>query len=386
MTPAARIAAAAEILDTILQGTPAEAALLRWTRASRFAGSGDRAALRDLVFGALRRRDSLTVLGGALHPTGRALMIGHLRAEGTDPATLFTGTGHAPAPLTEDEAAHVAPHVLPDDLPDWLRHAWEGALGADAGRVAQAMRERAPVWLRVNPVRATPEAARAALADEGIATEPHPDLPTALRVTANERRVATGAAYLQGMVELQDLSPQMACALLPLSPGDRVLDFCAGGGGKALALAAREPAAGIAAHDAAPERMSDLPARAARAGANIVIEADPRAPADLVVADVPCSGSGTWRRGPDAKWRLTPAQLHDLTVTQGRILDRVAGLVRPGGHLAYMTCSLLRAENDDQIADFILREPQFEVVAQRLMTPLEAGDGFFVAVLRRRTA
>lgn len=380
MTPAARIAAAAEILDRILQGTPAEAALLRWSRASRFAGSGDRAALRDLVFGALRRRDSLAALGGAL--TGRGLMIGHLRAEGADPATVFTGQDHAPAPMTEAETAHVPPANLPDDLPGWLRPAWRNSLGAKADEVARAMTDRAPVWLRVNARRGTQEQAAEALARDGIAVEASDIQPGALRISAHERRLSQSAAYRDGLVELQDLSPQIACAMLPLRPGDRVLDFCAGGGGKSLALAAREPGARFLAHDASAARMGDLPARARRAGAAIRVIDNPRDPVDLVVADVPCSGSGTWRRGPDAKWRLSDLDLAALVATQAEILDRVAGLVRPGGHLAYMTCSLLAAENSGQIAGFLDRHPQFLLLQDRLMTPLDAGDGFYLALLR----
>lgn len=381
MTPAARIAAAIGILDQVLMGSPAEQALLRWSRASRFAGSADRAALRDLVFGALRRRDSLAALGGAL--SGRGLMIGHARAEGLDPAAIFTGTGHAPASLTGAEASATAPDPLPDDLPDWLRPAWNRALGPQAAAVAAAMTARAPVWLRVNLARIDPDHAAALLAEEGIATAPDATLPSALRVTAGERLVARSRAYEAGLVELQDLSPQRACAALDLAPGLRVLDYCAGGGGKALALAARQPGLRIAAHDAIPARMADLPARAARAGAAIRIDTRPQGPFDLVVADVPCSGSGTWRRTPDAKWRLDQAALDRVVALQAQILDRAAGLVGQGGRLAYMTCSLLEAENGGQIDAFLARSPGFRAGQRHLWTPLTGGDGFFLAELHR---
>ncbi|ODT59443.1 RsmB/NOP family class I SAM-dependent RNA methyltransferase, partial [Paracoccus sp. SCN 68-21] len=265
MTPAARIAAAIGVLDQILAGAPAEQALLRWSRANRFAGSGDRAALRDLVFGALRRRDSLAALGGGL--SGRGLMVGHAHQAGLPLDAIFTGEGHAPAPLTPQEAAPQATDPLPDDLPDWLRPDWHRALGAQADAVAQAMTDRAPVWLRVNLAQHDPAAVAEALAAEGIATQPAPDLPSALRVVSGDRLVARSACYRDGLVELQDLSAQLASAVPPLSPGARVLDYCAGGGGKSLALAAREPAARIFAHDALAQRMADLPARAARAGA-----------------------------------------------------------------------------------------------------------------------
>ncbi|WP_410217367.1 RsmB/NOP family class I SAM-dependent RNA methyltransferase [Paracoccus sp. (in: a-proteobacteria)] len=379
MTPAARIAAAVTVLDDILAGAPAEQALLRWSRGSRFAGSGDRAALRDLVFGALRRRDSLAVLGGGL--TGRGLMIGHAKLAGLDPVTLFTGQGHAPAPLTAEEET-MAPKDLPDDLPDWLRPDWQQALGPDAGTVAAAMTQRAPVWLRTNMARTTAEKAAAALQADGITTEQHPELPSALRVTENERAVARSGPYRDGLVELQDLSPQLACALLPLRAGDHVLDYCAGGGGKALAIASLEPAARISAHDAIPARMADLPARAGRAGARIKVVTRPQGTFDLVVADVPCSGSGTWRRTPDAKWRLTRDQLDQVVALQARILDQVAPLVRPGGHLAYMTCSVLDAENDAQVAALETRGWRFRLITRRLWTPLTGSDGFYLAVLQ----
>lgn len=383
MTPGARLSAAIEVLDAILAGSPAEQALLRWSRSSRFAGSGDRAAVRDLVFDALRQRDSLAALGGGL--TGRGLMLGWVRGQGTDPAALFTGVAHAPQPMTEAEANHLPPPQLPEDLPDWLRPLWHRALPDDGAAVAQAMRARAPVWLRVNTARTDLPSAARVLAAEGLETRPAPQLPTALQVLSNERRLARSAGYLQGLVELQDLSAQLAADALPLARGARVLDYCAGGGGKALALAAREPSARILAHDALPQRMADLPARAARAGARIDVTTRPAGHFDLVVADVPCSGSGTWRRTPDAKWRLTPEALSELQHVQASILDEAAPLVAPSGHLAYMTCSLLSEENGDQIDAFCARQPTFKPVLQRIWTPLDASDGFFLALLQRQT-
>ena len=163
----------------------------------------------------------------------------------------------------------------------------------------------------------------------------------------------------------------------------RVLDYCAGGGGKALALAARQPDMQVAAHDVTPARMADLPARAGRAGLSIALQARPRGPYDLVVADVPCSGSGTWRRTPDAKWRLTRARLDELVAVQGRILEQAAVLVAPGGSLAYMTCSLLEAENGAQIDGFLAANPGFREGDRQTWTPLDGGDGFFMARLVR---
>lgn len=379
MTPGARAAAAIQILDSILAGEPAEARLTRWARASRFAGSGDRAAVRDLVYDTLRRRRTRAALGGG--DTGRALILGACRDQGLDPATLFTGGGHAPAPLSPAElAAGRTPDPTEEtDLPDWIAERFAADLGDDFPRVAAALRERAPVWLRVNLDRATVPVARSRLGDDGIRTETHPGSDTALRVTDGARKVAASAAFREGLVELQDLSPQMACAALAVGPGTRVLDYCAGGGGKALALAAR--GASVMAWDAAPDRMRDLSVRAARAGARIAIAPPdgPRGLHDLVLVDVPCSGSGTWRRTPDAKWRLVPSDLDRLHGVQRAILDRAAGLVAPGGRLAYMTCSLLQSENEDQVAGFLARNPAFRLERQQTLTPLTASDGFFFA-------
>ena len=381
MTPAARVAAAIGILDRIVVGQPAEAALIGWARASRFAGSGDRAAVRDLVFDTLRRRRSRAALGGG--DGGRALMLGALREAGTDPAAIFTGDRHAPSPLDAAEAASGRPPTAAAalDLPDWIAARLSTDLGGDFPAIAAAMRDRAPVWLRVNIARTDTAAAQTALAAEGIGTQPEPRCATALRVVSGERRVQASRAFAEGLVELQDLSPQIACEGLEVAAGATVLDYCAGGGGKALALAAR--GARVTAWDAAPQRLRDLPARAARAGVQIAVApaAGPQGQFDLVLTDVPCSGSGTWRRTPDAKWRLTPEDLRTLEATQAEILARAARLVRPGGRLVYMTCSLLSAENEAQIARFLDDREDFRLVSTRRLTPLDASDGFFVAEL-----
>ncbi|MDO5632464.1 MAG: RsmB/NOP family class I SAM-dependent RNA methyltransferase [Paracoccus sp. (in: a-proteobacteria)] len=380
MTPNARIAAAITVLDMILDGQPAEQALLRWSRGARYAGSGDRAAVRDLVFDSLRRRRSRAALGGGL--TGRGLMLGMLRETGADPDTVFTGQGFDPQPVTPQEVGHPPQGGEVSDLPDWILPQWSASLGDEAQAVALALRDRAPIWLRVNLLKATPDDTVTALTRDGISVEPSDGLPTALRVTAGERRVSASAAYQQGMVELQDLSPQLACAALPLRDGDRVLDYCAGGGGKALALAARGGAQ-ITAHDADPSRMRDLPVRAARAGARITVTIRPTGLFDLVVADVPCSGSGTWRRTPDQKWRLTAQELMRLTALQAQIITEAARHVRPGGHLAYMTCSVLQAENQAQILAFLGQNPAFSETFSHCYTPLTASDGFFLSLLSR---
>lgn len=381
MTPAARVAAAMRILDRVIAGAAVEPALIGWARGSRYAGSGDRAAVRDLVFDALRRRRSRAALGGA--DSGHGLMLGMCREQGIPPETIFGAGPHAPPPLSPAQlaAGHAPDAAAATDLPDWLIPPLHEALGSRFDAVAAALRDRAPVWLRANRLRGTPADALAALAADGIAAEAHPTLPTALRVTEGQRGIARSRAYLDGLVELQDLSPQLAVASLGDLHGTRALDYCAGGGGKALALAAA--GAEVTAHDADPARMSDLPARAARGGARIdsIAPGAVRGSFDLVVTDVPCSGSGTWRRDPAGRWRLTPVQLDALCATQAAILAEAAGLVAGGGRLAYMTCSLLRAENDDQIDAFLGARPGWQEVLRRQWTPLDASDGFFLSVL-----
>ena len=382
MTPAARVQAAAEILDRIAAGTPAEQALLGWSRGARFAGSKDRAAVRDHVFDVLRRWRSTAALGGG--ETGRARMLGLLRQQEIDPDTLFTGARHAPEELDADErSAGEAPDgAVALGLPDWLSPLFESSLGSEAAVAAEALRHRAPVFLRVNILRTSRDAAQAALGEEDIVTRPYPLADTALEVLEGARRVARSRAFSEGLVELQDAASQAVVEALPLGPGMRVLDYCAGGGGKALAMAARL-AGPVDAHDANTARMSDLPARAARAGAKIRREDKPRGPYDLVLCDVPCTGSGSWRRAPEGKWRLTPEGLDRLRATQAEILREVAPLVSPGGTLAYATCSVLAPENGEQVDAFLSEHVGWSETLRRQFLPRDGGDGFFLSCLTR---
>jgi 16S rRNA (cytosine967-C5)-methyltransferase len=388
MTPAARVAAAIEILDRVLAGEAAEKVLTQWGRDNRYAGSGDRAAVRTHVFGALRKQRSLAAMGGA--ETGRGIMIGALREAGEDPAAVFTGVGHAPAPLNDLErewrVAGSLPLAVRGDMPDWLSARMVASLGEGAEAVMMALRDRAGVHLRVNTARVTRAAVVVELAREGIVTVPHPEVETALVVTGNERKVKESAAYRTGLVELQDASSQAAVLRLPLRPGDRVLDYCAGGGGKTLAMGARMPL-DLIAHDAAPGRMADLGPRAARAGVAVrqagTLALAGLGPFDLVLVDAPCSGSGTWRRAPEAKWRLTPGALDRLMRTQDEVLTAAARLVRMGGHLAYATCSVLLEENDDRVRAFLGQDDRWNVVDVMRLWPGAWQDGFYLCVMVR---
>ncbi|WP_171231612.1 RsmB/NOP family class I SAM-dependent RNA methyltransferase [Ruegeria sp. HKCCA4812] len=385
MTPAARVQASIEILDDILAGAPVEKALTGWARRSRFAGSKDRAAIRDHVFDALRRKRSYAALGGS--DTGRGLMIGATRASGWDLADLFTGDRHAPMPVQKTEAARdFASQAERYDIPEWLWPRFVDSLKDALVPCAMSLQHRAPVHLRVNLRKTDLGGAIDALKSEGVIAHPVQVCQTALEVTEGARRIAQSQAYAQGLVELQDAASQAVVAALDLRPGMRVLDYCAGGGGKALALAAHE-GVDVFAHDVNAGRMKDIPTRAERAGAKItILNSDDLTgvdPFDVVLVDAPCSGSGSWRRAPAGKWALTEDRLRDLTAIQAGILSDIAPLVHPGGLLAYATCSVLNDENGKIIDDFLDQFSQWRETFRKTWHVTHESDGFFTSHLTR---
>ncbi|SLN14798.1 RsmB/NOP family class I SAM-dependent RNA methyltransferase [Pseudooctadecabacter jejudonensis] len=385
MTPAARVAAAIEILDDVLSGQSAEAALKTWGRSNRYAGSKDRAAVRDHVFQAIRRRASFAWLGGA--DTGRGLMLGAARFTG-DVDAWFSGQGYAPPPPDVSEIGRDladAPRSVRLDMPDWMLPYFEDALDEGADHAMAALQDRAGVFLRVNRLASDVDAVIASLQGDGIGAVPVTEVDGALHVTSNERRIAQSSAYVSGLVEVQDPSSQRAINMLSIDAKSKWLDYCAGGGGKGLALAAR--GASVVAYDIDARRMVDVPSRAARAGVTIPTlatdELARNAPFDGVFCDAPCSGCGTWRRTPEAKWALTPERLMTLTQMQDDVLTNAAPLVARGGQLIYATCSVFTIENDARVAAFLDRSPEFTKVSHQHIAPHSGGDGFFVAVLKR---
>lgn len=392
MRPDARVQSAIEILDRWQSGeTGLDRVLVHWARSNRYAGSGDRAAIADLVYGCVRRlRSSLWVAGQDWPGTGRAAMLGYLTQTGADTGALFSGARHAPEPLTDAERGAVrepegAPRPVRLDFPDWL----EEHLSDVSDASLDALRNRAAVDLRVNTLKADPATVLAALAEEGIGTELVPDAPLALRVTDGERRVARSRAYLDGLAEIQDAGSQRLAALARPQPGDLVIDLCAGGGGKALAMAAAsDNAARILAHDISAARLAPLPERAERAGARIECIgakdlADLSDKADVVFIDAPCSGSGAWRRNPDAKWRLTPERLAQLCTVQQDLLRQGVSLCKPTGRLIYGTCSILNAENAEAISRFSSDHPEWTTCDELRVSPGGGTDGFFGTALCR---
>ena len=385
MTPAARVQAAIEILDLVIKaarsnGPPADRLIADWFRPRRFAGSKDRRAVRELAYRAIRAC-------GEVPATGRAAM---LRVAELDPAiaALFDGSPHAPLPIRTDE-----PVASGGIAPAWLveRLAQSGVSEAEA----TSLLGRAPLDVRVNTLKAglarPPEGGERTVAANGWRYPP-------------ETRIEDTEAYLKGVIEVQDTGSQLACEAVGARPGETIIDLCAGAGGKTLALAAAMENRGVLiACDADRARLSRLAPRTARAGATAIetVLLDPgremralerwQGAVDAVLVDAPCSGTGTWRRNPEARWRLSPTQLERYVEIQARLLNVAAALVRPGGRLIFVTCSLLDEEGASQAQAFLDRHPDWRADPPALsagtmrgsglrLSPYHDGtDGFFVA-------
>ena len=420
MTPAARIQAAIEILEALDKtAMPADRLLRDWFRARHFMGSKDRAAVSERVYDVLRHRASAT--WRMQGDDSRALTIASLLREGQTPdaiAQLFTAGGYGPSPLTDSERDAIAnPPAAPPPLhaqgeyPEWLEHELRRAFGDDLLDEMRSVQTRAPVDLRVNTLRASRHDMLVGLQSLGIKAEPTPFAPYGIRIASAEGLSALQQTqfFQTGAFEFQDESSQIAAAFCEARPGQRVLDLAAGAGGKSLALAAAmENKGSVLAFDSDSKRLKQLGPRARRAGASIISATDKRGgPAwgngkfDLVLVDAPCSGSGAWRRNPEAKWRLTPERLKELTELQAWLIDDGARHTRSGGRLVYATCSLLPCENTAVTEAFLARNPNFRPVSAAQIwstavgspappetrdnftaTPLKTGtDGFFVCIM-----
>ncbi|MCP5088983.1 MAG: RsmB/NOP family class I SAM-dependent RNA methyltransferase [Rhodobacteraceae bacterium] len=391
MTPAARYAAAITVLDAFLAGGPVEKILSNWARRNRYAGSKDRAAVRDITFDCLRNLRSYQWSAGG--QGGRALAIGHCLDQGVELKEIFSGKGYAPYSMSAVELTALetptppTPDAVIANLPDWLLEPFRNSLKDTFENAIKALKSRAPVDLRVNLIKGDLPTAQKQLCDAGVVTQQVDNSPTALRVMQNPRRVSGSEAYKKGLVELQDAASQAVIADLPLDDARIVLDLCAGGGGKTLAMAALAPEAEIFAHDISAARLEQLRERAQRAGASVKLESDAQDVKnrlyDFVLIDVPCSGSGAWRRNPEGKWKLSSASLAELCQTQKRLLETAENLVNETGYLAYVTCSVLTCENEDQIAGFLKGRTSWAPTMQKRYSLQDPGDGFFLAVLKR---
>lgn len=430
MKPGARLQAAIEVLEEIRsRHRPANQALAEWGRAHRFAGSGDRAAIGNLVFDALRQQASISHVMGEDSP--RALALGALaRVWGEPPEAieaLCDESRHCPSRLTGEEKACLA-KALPNDAPNWIKGDYPEWLDASLKRAfadkaveqGAAMAHRAPVDLRINTLKAEREKVLKSLGKF------NPELasfsPVGLRIAppkgaGRSPHLEADAGHGKGWFEIQDEGSQIAALLAGAEAGMQVADLCAGSGGKTLALAAAMENKGqLYAWDSDAIRLRPIFERLKRAGIrNIqVLKAGDREALtqladkmDVVVIDAPCTGSGVWRRRPDAKWRLRPTALERRQEEQSQVLDQGAPLVKPGGRLVYITCSVLPEENTDQVTTFLKQHGEFEVVPYSrlwletigteppdsadgnkdtlLLTPANHGtDGFFIAVMERK--
>jgi 16S rRNA (cytosine967-C5)-methyltransferase len=431
MTPAARLSAAIEVMADIEQRRrPASDALKDWGLAHRFAGSGDRAAIAGIAYDALRRKASAAFLMG--EDTPRAVLLGMLRLErGMDVgaiARLADGARFAPAPLSEAEQKSLrdgslaqAPAHIAGDYPEWLDPHLARVFGEERAAEAAALARRAPLDLRVNTLKADRDKTAKSL--DHLKVAPTRWSPVGLRITlapdAKNVAVHSEPAFLGGLIEVQDEGSQLAALLSGAKPDAQVVDLCAGAGGKTLALAAlMENRGQIYATDLDKRRLAPIHKRLERAGVRNTqvhtphhkedLLAERHGQADLVLIDAPCTGTGTWRRNPDAKWRVRPGALAERIKEQTAVLDRAAPLLRPGGRIVYVTCSVLAEENGDQVRGFVDRHPEFAVAPPaELLAPLgeralvfrqavflspeglqmtprrTETDGFFVSVMTR---
>jgi 16S rRNA (cytosine967-C5)-methyltransferase len=431
MNPSGRLSAAIEVFaDIEAKRRPAPDVLKDWGQSHRFAGSSDRAAIAGLVYDALRRKASSSWLMGEASP--RAAVIGMLRRErGLDVAAiaaLCSGERFAPAQLSEAESAALnadkianAPPYVQGDYPEWLDAGFARTFGDERAEEGASLASRAPLDLRVNTLKGEREELQPNRSH--LHAEPARWSPVGLRIQlaadAKSPAVHAEPLFIKGFVEIQDEGSQLAALFAGAKPGEQVIDIAAGAGGKTLALAAAMDNHGqIYATDIDKRQLAPIHERIARAGARNIQVRTPRGDddvladlagrADVVLIDAPCTGTGTWRRNPDAKWRVRPGALAERQKQQASLLDRAVSLTKPGGRIAYITCSVLSEENGDQIRAFTGRHPDFSVekpaemgqaLGERaylfaraalisegglLMTPRRTDtDGFFVSVLRR---
>ncbi|MBI2718986.1 MAG: RsmB/NOP family class I SAM-dependent RNA methyltransferase [Rhizobiales bacterium] len=422
-----RTTAAIEILAEIFERhRPASEALKDWGKAHRFAGSTDRHAIGTLVYDCLRKRNSLSARMGDGRP--RALVLGALHdlwEQSAEAIAAMAGEQHGPGALTPAESTALArtmrddlPAQVQGDLPEWLMPSFTAAFGERAAEEGEALSRRAPIDLRANTLKAAREEVLEALKKYGAL--PGPLSPWVVRIAppgpeARNANVEAEPAHGRGWFEVQDAASQVGALMTGARPGESVADICAGSGGKTLALAAMMKNQGrLIAHDSDRHRLRPIFERLTRSGASMVevIAADEGERLstfdgfDCVLVDAPCSGSGTWRRKPDGKWRLTSKQLQQRIKEQQQVLERAAKLVKPGGRLVYLTCSVLPEENSAQVSVFLATHRDFMVIPYReqwriateseppvsadgsdqtlLLTPARhETDGFFVAVMKR---
>ena len=402
MRPISRAAAVIQILDNYLAGKPVEIALKGWFRSNRFAGSNDRYLIRDMVFEILRKRSSLGFpfqIKGYLE-NGRILTLSYLadHYELVQLGIEIKQNSYFYEKLSPNEIAilsnkkkimEASSKPITFDYPSFLSEALVKSLGNSFESIMGKMQERAALYLRINMLKANSFYAEKILATEGIFCTKLSNCDTALVVSQGRKLVKSSKAYTSGIVEIQDLSSQLMTDLPQITSGVRILDYCAGGGGKTLAIASKTiNKAELLAYDINPNRLSNLKKRAIRAGAKVKILKtldleEYKVSCDVVFVDAPCSGSGIWRRDPEVKWTLTEKKLKKFQLDQAGILREASLFVKIGGIIVYAVCSFLPEEGETQIKEFLEIYKNFVGLEQSLIHPLVASDGFFRAVLKK---
>ena len=403
MQPISRAAAAVEILDNYLLFGHIELALQSWFKKNRFAGSSDRREIRDIIFDILRNRRSLfyPFEANSIEESGQILTISYL-SEIFDPKSLFEKIQNnkyfksdiSPKCVEilqkKSSLLKAAPSPIILDFPDFLEARLRTDLKHNFEPILKRFKKRAPTFLRVNKLKTSIQKVQVLLGEEGVLCRPFLHSNIALEVIDGNKLIKTSRCFKNGLIEIQDFSSQMITETSMIRKGLRILDYCAGGGGKTLAVASRVMnKAEILAFDISEDRLSRLPLRASRAGATIRLLnsrslKDYFQKCDVVIVDAPCSGSGVWRRNPTFKWELTEQKLRDYLEKQTEILSAASEFVSLEGVILYSVCSLISEEGIKPVRNFMAQSNKYRIIDQVILNPLNASDGFYSIVLKRK--
>ena len=392
--------AAISILDDFLDGKNLNSILFNWTKNNRYAGSSDRESIRNIVFDILRVKKTFTsVLEKEKQPiNGRALVFLYSVFYALNLNDIFTGQKYGPEKLSifEKEFSKISKENIKecfgvvDNIPDFLTAEFKRSLGRKFKNAMRLLEKRAPISIRVNPLKSDISSILECLSLEGIEGKKSKIVRYGIDIIGNPRRLTQIQAFKDGCFEVQDLHSQKIIEDLPLDEHTKVLDYCAGAGGKILSIACSLKGNGkFYIHDIDEKKLKEADLRAERAGVKFKrLEVEKlqnyRCSFDYIVADVPCSGSGAWRRNPQQKWRITPESLNEILTRQTVILDEVKDLLKKNGYIFYITCSLLKIENEEVIENFLMDNKHFRLLNKKNITIDDSGDGFFCAVLQKK--
>ena len=395
-----RANAAIFILDEFLAGQNLNAILSKWTKANRYAGSSDRESIRDIVFDILRVKKTFTFILNKEKQVinGRALVFLYSVYYSLPLNDIFTGQKYGPDKLNnyENEFSEIAKEnnergfEVIDNIPDFLLTEFQRSLGSKFGNVMRLLEKRAPVSIRVNAHKSDVSSILEVLSSEGIEGKIAKKVRYGIEIIGNPRRLTQLKSFKDGYFEVQDLHSQKTIEGLPIKEDTKILDYCAGAGGKILNIASLLKGNGrFFVHDLDKKKLIEADLRAKRAGIKLKrLNAENMEQHhnsfDYILADVPCSGSGTWRRNPQQKWRITSDSLEEILNRQITILNEVKDLIKKNGLLFYITCSLLKIENEEVVDDFLIQNKNFSLSNKENITIDTQGDGFFCAVLQKK--